>query len=812
MAGFSSGKLVLWDLTKAAAEVKVNVRNHQNCPVVFVRFFRHDASDLGTVSVDASGAVFISRYSRNLMFFWKTEDFPYLRAGGSHGQVLSLALLSYSDHAARLLPHTLRDRSRALALSAFATTGSGSTAVVSLNQPSRVLLKWPWTNKIRDDRQSQRLTSLTSTTRSGNDVRQVHHSWAWVDLSDFERGNEHRRTFTGDVVGRAVVSPRSAASDRSHSSPAWIAVLARTCDQCLEFCLVTFPTVGVQEQGWSVEFDVNGQALHRQRQASHKTTSDLNVNIWAPFNAPSPVLALQWLGPGSIVFYMAHRLAVYDVRKRTIRESIELIEASPVATSFFCPPETIPALSTGGSSSGPRRIQMRSSELVARRREARRTFENSFRVVANAAATGSGGSASGTGVPEQGESERRIESVSDSDGDSAKAQGKMAGGSTVQHKLYVLSVQGILCVRTQDWEAKIRALLRPPAPVTSATSEKVSPITDTKRSENNVILNGSKDHGDSGDDLLPTISTRMRNMHTAWAKALAIATTHYERCNKHDNEFSPARVELLSLAKRYVTEHMKLSHELNAALQAETRRLVPASPVTRLEDGLLETDPAGNNPADNGAGSDAVAERLRSDSCVSTTEAMAALSTGHAVFAQNVIDFCVAVDIPSKLFSDIYPQMLHETAAVVDAVTVQSADSAASEVDARSNVAFEVDPREPEEAPARIAFIKYLVFAAIGSGLLTDLPAEFLRLACITLRRQSASHSEAECVVDSDVVDDTESGGHRNEALNTMLAQGEMCFLNLRPRGRAHLAAMVDIFKEFELSKVRVQKWTASTA
>ena len=288
-AGFESGKVVLWDLTKSAAEVKVNKRNHAGYPVVYVRFFRHDAHDLGLLSIDASGGAFLSRYSRNLMFFWKAEDAPFLRSNGPHGQVFGIGLLSYSNPTAKQLPHVLRDRSRALALAAFTTSNGGSSAVVSLNQPSRVLLKWPLPG-------AEATVDTVHHSHQRNDGavrRRVHHSWTWVDLHKAKLGASGLAGSPTGTQARETGSEESPDPSRDV-----IAVLARSCDHIVEFCVVTFPGKSAPEDdgSWGVDFDIAGKSQ--------------SLHTWGRFDAPSEVLALQWLGTSSLTLLLVSLLVL----------------------------------------------------------------------------------------------------------------------------------------------------------------------------------------------------------------------------------------------------------------------------------------------------------------------------------------------------------------------------------------------------------------------------------------------------------------------------------------------------------------------
>lgn len=237
----------------------------------------------------------------------------------------------------------------------------------------------------------------------------------------------------------------------------------------------------------------------------------------------------------------SHRLAVYDVHKRCIRETVQLLDSMPVRTSFYYVSDGM-VLSGSSAPASPKR-QQSAAQQVRLRRQARNTYENAFRVFRSAPATGSSGEARGplgtadAGTPKfadpahvggGGGSGGGVGS-----GDAAVASGEAlrdANRSTnaVQNTLYMLSAQRLRCVRAQDWDAKIHTLLQ-------STMEQPS---DTAADSNNA------------PSVTGTAVDRATAMHFAWAEALAIAATHYERHNKHDNEFSQARVDLLTLARR----------------------------------------------------------------------------------------------------------------------------------------------------------------------------------------------------------------------------------------------------------------------
>jgi hypothetical protein len=267
-------------------QVKSNTRSHRGRPVVYARFFRHDAGSLGTVTVDAAGGAVVTRYTRNLMFFWRADDVPFLSPRGPQGCVVGLALLSSTDQEARRLPHLLRNRARALALASFGSAEGPASAVVSLNEPTRLLLKWPLPQQQQQQEQQRqdgkgdrgssrggggvggsaggragagagaggsggdfrRIGRHSSGGGGGRDgYRQVCHSWAWMALTDHEASGGSSSSSSGSGSGGSSGSSGGSGSSNSHNSGSTrdtVAVLARSCDSTIEFCLVTFPTDG----------------------------------------------------------------------------------------------------------------------------------------------------------------------------------------------------------------------------------------------------------------------------------------------------------------------------------------------------------------------------------------------------------------------------------------------------------------------------------------------------------------------------------------------------------------------------------------
>ena len=456
-----------------------------------------------------------------------------------------------------------------------------------------------------------------------------------------------------------------------------------------------------------------------------------------------------------------HRLAVYDVHKRCIRETVQLLDNAPVRTSFYWSP----AGDAGGVAGTPTRrgwSSTTSSQQVQRRRQARNTFENSFRVFCSTSsrtALGSGdlgggllghGGGGASGGSDGGGGRTGSGDGVASDGDPAAAG--RATTTTVQHTLYMLSSQRLRCVRAQDWDAKVRTLL-----------QSTMVVADPARG---IGVDGNDDDGgDDGDDrrgedLVLTAVQRGAALHFAWAEALAIAATHYERHNKHDNEFSQARMELLALARRYTRQHIQSSAETLAAVE---RSRASQSAATNDSDGVDAQadedtttttsgdgdDEATNKPKPNdgkvvgevGTAAAAAADDDDDEAAAAAAAALTALAQSHEAFARNVIDFCCVVDMSAKLFSDIFPLLQQSVAAAMVIAetrgaairrrhsssssssnrTSGAAAAAAAPVGGHGNgtgrpdvAVSEMDLLAAAESPACLAFTKYLIFSKVG--------------------------------------------------------------------------------------------------
>jgi len=319
----------------------------------------------------------------------------------------------------------------------------------------------------------------------------------------------------------------------------------------------------------------------------------------------------------------------------------------------------------------------------------------------------------------------------------------------------------------QDWEVKIANLVRPQLLPQATAGTARDAVQDAK------------------------------DLHYHWAEALAIASTHYARYNKHDNEFSPARIELLRLAQQYTVQYLAISAKvLQLKTAAESKASLHSSDGDDNEhadgdggihdDGDDDDDTEAATQRSTGASNDAAAEAPRPQADLVGVDSWA------EVYVRNVVDFCVGVDMPAKLFVEIFPKL-----------------------ESRSN-SIEWAETDTDTSLLRTSFVEYVILKKVETptmlcctvqctdlspstqthwlavllpqvacAAITSVPPEFLKTACLTLKAMDKANQAAA------------------EGETSRLAQAEAAFLHLRPQNRANLSAMVKIFQEFEMIEVR---------